>query len=367
MIAEGAAIIDVGGESTRPGAARRRSTKNSRASFPSSSAARESAVFISVDTSKPEVMRAAVRAGADIINDVRALREPVRSTAAPHRAGICLMHMQGEPRTMQDAPHYDDVVAEVAASSRRASRAAATPASIAPPRDRSRLRFRQTRRDNLALLKHLAASSAGSPLAWAVAQVHAREAHRPAVGDRTAGSVALAAIAVLNGARIVRAHDVAATVDAVRVAAAVARERHSMARKYFGTDGVRGKVGEAPDDRGFRAQARERRGARARAAGRHRCLIGKDTRFQATCSSRARSGFVAAGVNVMLIGPLPTPASRISRRKFECNFGVVISASHNRYDDNGIKFFDRDGGKPQTRSRSRSRPSSNAAPSRCRR
>ena len=115
LIAEGAAIIDVGGESTRPGAAAASTEEELARTIPVITAIRrQSAVFISVDTSKPQVMQAAVDAGADIINDVRALTEPgALPVAASTRAGLCLMHMQGEPRTMQQAPHYLDVVAEV--------------------------------------------------------------------------------------------------------------------------------------------------------------------------------------------------------------------------------------------------------------
>ncbi len=106
MIEEGAAIIDIGGESTRPGAASASLDEELDRVVPVIEALRrESSAFISVDTSKPEVMRAACAAGADIINDVRALREPdALLTAAGTRAGICLMHMKGEPRTMQAAP-----------------------------------------------------------------------------------------------------------------------------------------------------------------------------------------------------------------------------------------------------------------------
>ena len=109
MIEEGAAIVDVGGESTRPGAAAAPLDEELARVIPVIEALRrESTVFISVDTSKPEVMRAACDAGADIINDVRALTAPgALAAAASTRAGICLMHMQGEPRTMQLAPRYD--------------------------------------------------------------------------------------------------------------------------------------------------------------------------------------------------------------------------------------------------------------------
>jgi dihydropteroate synthase len=225
MVEEGAAIIDVGGESTRPGASPATLDEELSRVIPVIEALRaESTVFISVDTTKPEVMRAAVRAGADIINDVRALAEPgALATAAETGAGVCLMHMRGEPRTMQDAPRYDDVVGEVGAFL-AARIAACRDAGI----ETARLAidpgfgFGKTAAHNLALLKHLRGlESLGAVLAVGLSRksMLAKLTGR-AVGDRTAGSVALAAIAVLNGARIVRAHDVAATLDAVRVAAA---------------------------------------------------------------------------------------------------------------------------------------------------
>jgi dihydropteroate synthase len=228
MIEEGAAIIDIGGESTRPGAAPATLDEELERVIPVLEALRrESAVFLSVDTSKPEVMRAACDAGADIINDVRALTDTgALAAAASTGAGICLMHMRGEPRTMQDAPRYADVVGEVG-EFLAARIAACRVAGI----DLARLTvdpgfgFGKRIVDNLALLKHLGDLGAlGVPLAVGLsrksmlAKLTGRE-----VGDRTAGSVALAAIAVLNGARIVRAHDVAPTIDALRVAAAVAQ------------------------------------------------------------------------------------------------------------------------------------------------
>jgi dihydropteroate synthase len=226
MIEEGATIIDIGGESTRPGAASAGVDDELARVVPVIEALRrESDVFISVGTSKPEVMRAACAAGADIINDVRALVEPGALAAAiSTRAGICLMHMQGEPRTMQSAPEYTDVVGEVSAF--LAARVAACGAAGI---ELSRLAadpgfgFGKRIVDNLALLKHLGQlRTLAVPIVVGLSRksMLARITGR-GVDDRTAGSVALAAIAVLNGARIVRAHDVAAAVDAVRVAAAV--------------------------------------------------------------------------------------------------------------------------------------------------
>jgi len=226
MIAEGAAIIDIGGESTRPGASPASLAEELGRVTPVVEALRrESPVFISVDTSKPEVMRAAVAAGADIINDVRALAEPgAVDEAAASGAGICLMHMQGEPRTMQEAPQYENVVEEVSvflAARMRACREAGIDAArlVIDPG----FGFGKNAAHNLALLKRLAALEAlGVPIAVGLSRksMLAKLTGR-AVDERLPGSVALAAIAVLNGARIVRAHDVAATVDAVRVAAAV--------------------------------------------------------------------------------------------------------------------------------------------------
>ena len=118
-----------------------------------------------------------------------------------------------------------------------------------------------------------------------------------------------------------------------------------MARKYFGTDGVRGRVGEHPMTVDFALRLASA-AARVLAPNGGTVLIGKDTRLSGYMFEAAlEAGFVAAGVNVMLIGPLPTPGIAYLTRKFECSFGIVISASHNLYDDNGIKFFDAEGGK----------------------
>ena len=226
LIADGAAIIDIGGESTRPGASPADLAQELERVIPVIEAVRrDSAVFISIDTSKPEVMRAAVAAGTDIINDVRALAEPgALEAAANSQAGLCLMHMLGEPRTMQEAPHYDNVVEDVTAflaARIRACRDAGVEAArltIDPG-----FGFGKTAAHNLALLKNLAALEVlGAPIVVGLSRksLLAKITGRP-VESRIPGSVALAAIAVLNGARIVRAHDVAATWDAVRVAAAV--------------------------------------------------------------------------------------------------------------------------------------------------
>jgi len=235
MIEEGAGIIDVGGESTRPGALPAGIDEELTRVVPVIEAIRrEFPVFISVDTSKAAVMRAACAAGADIINDVRALVEPeALAAAAETGAGICLMHMRGEPRTMQDAPHYVDVIAEVSAFlAQRISMCRAAGIDLARLAVDPGFGFGKRVPHNLELLKNLAGlQELGVPIAVGLSRksMLATLTGR-GVDERLAGSVALAAIAVLNGARIVRAHDVAGTVDAVRVAVAV-----TLGERFDGT------------------------------------------------------------------------------------------------------------------------------------
>lgn len=226
MVAEGAALIDVGGESTRPGAQPASLEDELQRVLPVIERLRAaSAAVISVDTSKPEVMRAAAAAGAGFINDVRALRGPgALEAAAASGCGLCLMHMQGEPRTMQVAPHYTDVVGEV-----RSFLTARVVACRRAGIDAARLTvdpgfgFGKNLEHNLTLLRHLAELAVdGTPLLIGLSRkstVGTLTGRPP--GERVYGSVALALLAVLRGARIVRAHDVAATVDALKVAAAV--------------------------------------------------------------------------------------------------------------------------------------------------
>jgi dihydropteroate synthase len=227
MAGDGAALIDVGGESTRPGAQPVSAEDELRRVLPVIERLRAAtAAVISVDTSKPEVMRAAAAAGAGFINDVRALREPgALEAAAASGCGLCLMHMQGEPRTMQVAPHYTDVLAEVR-SFLEARVAACRGAGI----DAARLSvdpgfgFGKNLEHNLTLLRHLPELVAdGVPVLVGLSRKSTvgTLTGRQAAGERVYGSVALAVIAALKGARIIRAHDVVATVDALKVAAAV--------------------------------------------------------------------------------------------------------------------------------------------------
>ena len=218
---EGAAIIDVGGESTRPGSRSVGEQEELDRVIPVIEALRGECV-VSIDTMKPGVMRAAGAAGAELINDVMALRAPGAIDAARESgAAICLMHMQGEPRTMQNDPRYEDVVREVR-EFLEARVAACVTAGIA--RDRIVIDpgfgFGKTLEHNLALLAHLDdLCASGSPVAVGLSR---KSMFKTLLGrelpDRLPASLAAATIAVLGGAAIVRAHDVAATVDAVRVA-----------------------------------------------------------------------------------------------------------------------------------------------------
>jgi dihydropteroate synthase len=228
MIGEGAAIIDVGGESTRPGAAPVSVAEELARVVPLIEALRaNSDIVISIDTSKPDVMDAACTAGADLINDVLALQAPgALEVARRHRVAVCLMHMQGEPRTMQAAPHYDDVVAEVAAFLRQRLQACidaginAECVALDPG-----FGFGKTLQHNLKLLADLPQTRvAARPI---LAGLSRKSIFQKLLGlpvdQRLHASLAAATLAVWQGASIIRAHDVRATVEAVRVAAAVVK------------------------------------------------------------------------------------------------------------------------------------------------
>jgi len=226
MIAEGAAIIDIGAESTRPGAEPVPLAEELRRVMPVIEHLSGAPAILSIDTSKPEVMRAAAGAGAGLINDVRALQEPGALEAALESGcAVCLMHMQGEPRTMQRAPHYVDVVKEVkaflGARAHSCEQAGFARQRIAIDPG---FGFGKTQAHNIELLRRLDEIAGDWPLAVGLSRksMVARIVARPD-GDRLAGSMALAVLAVLRGALIIRAHDVAATVDALQAVAAIER------------------------------------------------------------------------------------------------------------------------------------------------
>jgi dihydropteroate synthase len=228
MAQDGAAILDVGGESTRPGAEPVGIDEEIRRVVPVIERLRESSgAVISVDTSKPEVMRAAAAAGAGMINDVRALSaKGALEAAVSTECAVCLMHMKGNPRTMQKQPFYVDVVEEVKEFlDERAGRCR----DAGVERDRIAIDpgfgFGKTLEHNLQLLRYLRELGSDYPILTGLSRksMVGHLTGRPP-DQRVHGSIALAVMAVVNGARIVRVHDVAATVDAIKTVVAVQGE-----------------------------------------------------------------------------------------------------------------------------------------------
>lgn len=225
LVAQGVDILDIGGESTRPGAPHVDADGEWARIVDVLAAAVTLGVPVSVDTYKPEIMRRALNAGVDIINDVQALQRPgALDAVAGSGAGVCLMHMRGEPASMMDLADYDDVVADVAdflAERAQAARAAGIPAQaiVLDPG----YGFAKRAEHNLRLLAgQRRLLDLGYPLlaGWSRKRTLGDITGRP-VGERVAASVAAALRAVNEGARIVRVHDVPATVDALKVWAAV--------------------------------------------------------------------------------------------------------------------------------------------------
>ena len=226
MAEGGASLIDIGGESTRPGAASVAEQEELDRIIPVIEAVRSvTDVPISVDTSKAGVMREAVAAGATMINDVAALRgEDALLAAADLQVPVCLMHMQGEPRTMQESPQYDNVVVDVAAFLEERI-AACIEAGISEDLvvvDPG-FGFGKTHIHNVELLANLRQLRVRNrPVMVGVSRKSTLgKLTQREVDERLPASVAAAVVAVMNGATIIRAHDVQATVDALKVAQAV--------------------------------------------------------------------------------------------------------------------------------------------------
>jgi dihydropteroate synthase len=226
MVESGAAIIDVGGESTRPGSDPVATDEEIRRVVPVIEAiGKHLDVAISIDTRNSAVMKAALDAGAHLINDVRALQEPsALEVAAQSGAAVCLMHMQGDPKTMQREPHYVDVVAEVTGFLRNRIAACET-AGI----DRSRILIDPGIGFGKGLEHNLALLAATRTLASANVPVLIGVSRKSMFGkllarvpeERVAGGIAVATAAALAGAKVIRTHDVRETVDAVKVASAL--------------------------------------------------------------------------------------------------------------------------------------------------
>lgn len=228
LIEEGADMLDIGGESTRPGAAVVPADEELRRVIPVIEGLAKVNTPLSIDTTKPEVMAAAIAAGASMVNDVNALRaQGALQICAKSDVAICLMHMLGDPRTMQSDPQYQDVVAQVKAFLReRTDAARATGISADRIVIDPGFGFGKTRRHNLRLLRELAtlrdlgyAVMAGLSRKSVLGKITGQE-----IVARVPASVAAALIAVQNGAHIVRVHDVRATKDALAILSAVEGE-----------------------------------------------------------------------------------------------------------------------------------------------
>ncbi|MEO3691489.1 dihydropteroate synthase [Roseateles paludis] len=225
LVAEGADLLDIGGESSRPGAPRVEAEAEWARIEPVLRASLQLGVPVSVDTCKPEVMRRAIELGVDVVNDIQALQAPgAVDVVAGSEVGVCLMHMKGEPATMAQLAEYVDVVGEVAAFLReradavRAAGVAAERVSIDPGYG-----FAKTHEQNLRLLARQAElATLGHPLlvGWSRKRTLGEITGR-AVTERLPASLAAALKAVQHGAHILRVHDVAATVDALKVWQAV--------------------------------------------------------------------------------------------------------------------------------------------------
>lgn len=226
LIAEGADILDIGGESTRPGAAIVNLDEELKRVIPVIEALSKTChVPISIDTYKPEVMRQAILAGADIVNDVRALQEPnALEIVVQSRAGVCLMHMQGTPQIMQLEPHYVDVVGEV-----KQFLMDRMNLTIAHGIAKNRILldpgfgFGKTRAHNIALIQHLDELTViGQPLLVGLSRKSVLGSIAGVdEGQRLYASIAASVISAMKGAKIIRVHDVKATIDALKVVTAI--------------------------------------------------------------------------------------------------------------------------------------------------
>ena len=226
LIENGADILDIGGESTRPGAEPVSLNEELNRVIPVIEAlSKVSTIPISIDTYKPEVMRLAIAVGADMVNDVRALQEPTSLEIVTNsNVGVCLMHMQGTPQTMQINPQYDDVVAEVKQFLNDRLHAA-----ISQGIAESRILldpgfgFGKTRAQNITLIQQLEKlNTLGQPLLVGLSRKSVLAAIAGAdEKQRTHASIAAAVISAMKGAKIIRVHDVKATVDALTVVTAI--------------------------------------------------------------------------------------------------------------------------------------------------
>ena len=355
LVREGAAILDIGGESTRPGIPPVSLEEERARVLPVVRAAVKFGVPLSVDTYKPELMQEVLDLGADIINDVWALRQPgALDVVAAHAAcGVCLMHMHGEPQTMQRTPMEGDAVPRVRDFLNERSEALRQRGvSVSRIAWDPGIGFGKTVDQNFALLaRQQELLRDGYPLLAGWSRKSSLGAVTgAAVHERVAASVARRCSPWTRARDRARARREGrwrrSRCGAPRRRAAAGREP-DMSRRYFGTDGIRGTVGEPPITPDFVLRLAHAVGrVLKRTEERPTVLIGKDTRISGyMLESALESGFNSAGVDVVLLGPLPTPGVAYLTRAQRASLGVVISASHNPYPDNGIKFFSAQGTK----------------------
>lgn len=230
MIDEGANIIDIGGESTRPGASEVSTEDEYQRVIPILKAIKSHhEIAVSIDTSKSDIMHAAINEGADIINDVRALQAPgALAACTQHKGQVCLMHMQGQPRTMQEAPQYQHVVGDIKSFLQQRIKACEQ-AGI----HRNQIiidpgfGFGKTLEHNLQLLSELRSlQTLACPILVGISRktMIGHLLDNAPVENRLYGSLSAAVIAAMNGASIIRVHDVKATVDAIKIVSAVQQQ-----------------------------------------------------------------------------------------------------------------------------------------------
>ncbi|MBR7070450.1 MAG: dihydropteroate synthase [Oxalobacter sp.] len=226
MMAAGVDIIDIGGESTRPGSESISHQEEIDRILPVVEALKDCGKPLSIDTSKPETMKAVLEAGADMINDICGFQEEASKQAVSDgTCGLCIMHMQGNPKTMQEKPHYQDVVEEVAGFLKRQ---VTELVAYGVARDRMVIDpgfgFGKTKEDNIQLLRNIAGlkETLGLPLLAGLSRktLIGQITGKP-VEKRLAGNLAIALAAVQNGAAILRVHDVDETIDALKIWQAV--------------------------------------------------------------------------------------------------------------------------------------------------
>jgi hypothetical protein len=385
LLAQGADILDIGAESTRPGAAMVPLAQELARLEPFVREAVRWQVPISVDTCKPEVMQTVLDWGVDIINDIWALRQPgaVQVVAAHPSCGVCLMHMHRDPQTMQTEPMTGDVLIEVEKFlqerlTRFCMQVCQRPGWCLTQASVLAKRWRKISNcwpgkliccvwgdqcwpggpESRHWARHLARMGKCPNLRKGRWPVWLPPCSRwsgvpPWFGCTMSRTRWMLSRSGLRCARMQRCADALSMLacqfwDVLRQLKffhLLKKPGWHMARQYFGTDGIRGTVGQSPITPDFILRLAHAVGRVLKAQEAHpTVLIGKDTRISGyMLESALESGFNSAGVDVVLLGPVPTPAVAYLTRAQRASLGVVISASHNPFADNGIKFFSAQG------------------------